>query len=81
MLSLTLADDRGEIRSSQENLEVELNRADRVPESGVSNVESGIDLFCATYGNSNFCKTLGCRMPKTPIVWFLPPRLSLIAAE
>jgi hypothetical protein len=43
MLSLTLADDRGEIRSSQENLEVELNRANRVPESGVSNVESGID--------------------------------------
>jgi hypothetical protein len=45
MLSLTLADDRGEIRSSQENLEVELNRADRVPESGVSNVESGIDFI------------------------------------
>jgi hypothetical protein len=32
------------------------------------------------YGSSNFPSTLGCRIPKTPIVWFLPPRLSLIAA-
>jgi hypothetical protein len=32
------------------------------------------------YGSSNLPSTLGCKIPKTPIVWFLPPRLSLIAA-
>jgi hypothetical protein len=34
-----------------------------------------------TYGSSNAFSTEGCRIPKTPIVWFLPPMLSLTAAE
>ena len=32
------------------------------------------------YGSSNLCRTVGCKMPKTPMVWFLPARLILMDA-